>query len=307
MVDAMNTFGHRPFSGLYNADRVAETESWLGRNIQWTVLMASRDGAGTMLSNVRALMNPTSKNGIPAETSKRLRLVVTVPLAFGRQITAKTPAGQAKIRRLLTGTAAGQWDDAYTSVAKTLADHGHGASVIRLGHEQTGAWYPWSAVGNADAYKAAFRHVRDVMKSASLQLRFEYNTATSGFAEWASAAYPGSDVVDIIGLDIYNKSTGGKFPSPFEVKWKRKLHPMLVEHHKFAVANGKPVSYAEWANGSVDEPLFIHRMTDWFTSLPSSGPGALFYQCYFNASKQEYKLNNYPNSMDAYAKRFGAN
>jgi hypothetical protein len=311
MVDAMSTFGQRPFSGTYNASRVAEVETWLGRQLQWTVLMADRTSAkdmnGSVFGNLKALVNDSRSSVSRARNIKRMNIVLTVPLTFGKGITAKTSQGQKTIAKLLAETAKGKWNSNFQIVAERLAEQGFPNAVIRLGHEMNGPWYPWSSIKNETAYIDAFRSVQTAMKTTNPSLRFEWNVVSSGFLEYGTQAYPGSDVVDIVGLDIYNKSTGGKFPSPFEIKWERKLYPTLVAHQKFARANGKPVSYAEWANGSLDEPMFIHRMADWFTSLPSSGAGGLYYQSYFNVAQQAYRLDNYPNSKLAYAKRFGSN
>lgn len=299
-----DTFGLRPFSGLWNTARFRQAEQWLGRPIGTTVLMASRNGAGTMVANVKALMNPTSRNGIPTDISQRLRIVMTVPLAFGRGTNAKTTAGQAEIRQLLRGTAAGQWDTEFVAVAKALAAGGHGADIIRLGHEMTGAWYPWSAVDNAPWYQAAFHQVHDVMMRAAPGLRFEYNCATAGFNEWSTLAYPGDAYVDLIGLDIYNKAVG-KNPPPFGTIWQRKLLPVLQAHHNFAKAHGKPVSYAEWANGSQDCPQFVNYMAGWFGSRPAHGPGALAYHSYFDVAQAAYDLDGFPLSKAAFRQQFG--
>jgi beta-mannanase len=142
------------------------------------------------------------------------------------------------------------------------------------------------------------------MKQTAPQLRFEYNCAVSGLTTWGEAAYPGDQHVDIIGLDIYNKKQG-KNPPPFQTTWQRKLLPALESHLQLARTHGKPVSYAEWANGSVDEPAYIANMAEWFNRLPASGPGKLTYQCYFNVAQPSYKLQNYPNTAAEYKRRFG--
>ena len=294
----------RPFGGLWSTSGFVQSEKWLGRPIGWVpVMLARKEGAGTMAATAAGLMRQGGRNAIPPSISTRIELVVAVPLAFGRT-AAKTPAGIAEIGRMLDGTAAGAWDAQYRQVAASLVDGGHGGAVVRLGHEQTGSWYPWSAVGNPVRYVAAFRHVRQVMAAVAPGLRFEFNSATAGFAEWGAAAYPGDDAVDIVGLDIYNK-TVGRNPAPFASVWARKLLPALTAHLALARAHGKPVSYAEWANGSRDDPGFVTNMAAWFAALPAAGPGSLVHQAYFDAGKSGHRLANSPLTAAAYRKAFG--
>ena len=82
-------------------------------------------------------------------------------------------------------------------------DAGYEDAIIRLGHEFDGDWAPYSARDNADAYVAAFRHVHDVMTAESPAFRFDWTSMVPDFLEYGPAAYPGDDVVDIIGIDVY--------------------------------------------------------------------------------------------------------
>jgi hypothetical protein len=77
---------------------------------------------------------------------------------------------------------------------------------VRTGHEMSNPWYSWSTShGNSpQVYRAFFRHVREV---------FVREGARNAAFVWCpyqpsdTACYPGDDVVDWIGLDIFNYGT----------------------------------------------------------------------------------------------------
>jgi len=300
-VDDGATLGMRTISGFGDLSRLTEIERWLDRPVRWTVHYADRASPADMRASVFAQFR-SPRAPLPT-VAGRLDMILTVPLAFG-SANATTDAGRETIRALLTETAAGAWDDDYAAVARNLVAGGFGDAVVRLGHEMTGTWYPWSAVDNGDAYVAAFRHVRTVMHRVAPGLRFEWTTARVGFDEHARAAYPGDDVVDVIGLDLYHDPDR---PTVLDdALWERRYGRVLRAHRDFAVERGKPIAYAEWANTSVDEPEFIRRMYEWFASLPTTGPGRLLVQAYFNAGSTSFDLDGYPRSRATFRELFGA-
>ena len=94
----------------------------------------------------------------------------------------------------------------------------------------------------------------------------------------ADLAYPGDDVVDYIGLDVYDFKYEG---SPQE-RWD-KLYlkaPFGLEWHRdFAARHGKLMSYPEWGVGQFgDNPFFIQQMHDWFVQNQDN----IAYAAYFN-------------------------
>jgi hypothetical protein len=297
-----STLGQRPSGGFLKADRLAKAEAELGVPIQWYVAMAGKKSVNDMRGSVHGQLK--AKGAVLPTVSDRMNLVMTVPLAFGKA-KGKTAAGQAEIRGLLRETASGRWDDAYRQVAQTLIDGGYPDAVIRLGHEFTGGWYPWSAQGNAPAYIAAYQHVHNVMASVSPQFRFEWNAARNTWLRYGPDAYPGDAYVDIVGLDVYYEpwKGDGEFTEDY---WQRRYLRVLNHHFEFARARGKQVSYAEWGNGGVDEPDFIRKMHSWFASLPTQGSGSLLYHAYFNVNKTLYNLDVYPQSKAVYLELFGS-
>lgn len=304
-VDAASgpaTLGMRTAGGSPTAERFAAAEAWLRRPLAWTVAMTDRDSPSAMRSSTWAQLGRS--DALLPRMADRLDLDLTVPLAFGSG-SARDSDGRAAIREKLLETASGRWDADYAFVADMLAASGYGDGVVRLGHEMTGPFYPWSAQGNGDAYIAAFQHVRDVMRAEAPGLRFEWNAARNTFIAHGPSAYPGDDYVDVIGLDVYYEPTKGD-PVPLDdAAWARRFQPVLQAHLDFAVMHGKPVSYAEWASGDIDDPRFVERMHQWFSALPAVGPGRLLYQSYFNVNRSTYDLAGYPRSAWAYQRLFG--
>lgn len=295
------TLGMRPNGSFLDASRLAQVEGELGQPINWYVGMAGRNSISDMRGSVWGQLR--NNQAVLPTVSDRLNLVMTVPLTFGRA-SARTDSGRADIRSRLLETAAGAHNNDFRVVAENLVAGGYPDAVIRLGHEFTGHWYPWSAQGNADAYIAAYREVHDVMSAVSPDFQFEWNAARNTFVEFGPPAYPGDAYVDVVGLDVYYEPWKGDGELTQDL-WERRYLSILETHQQFAAERGKPVSYAEWANGGVDEPRFIRYMYDWFSSLPSEGDGALLYHSYFNATNALYDLDNFPNSKAEYNRLFG--
>lgn len=252
---------------------------------------------------MRASVGGQLKDGaMLARTRGRVDVVMTVPLAFGKG-SAKTAAGRQAIRTKLRQTASGEWDRYFRDVGRALVDGGYPDAVIRLGHEFTGSWYPWSSQGNAREYIAAFRHIHGVLTEASPQFRFDWNASRNTFAEYGPDAYPGDRYVDIVSMDVYYEPWKGDREMT-DSYWRRRYEAPLTRHLAFAQAHGKPVAYPEWAVGDVDLPEYIDRMHGWFESLPTRGAGSLVYQSYFNAPKAIYDLDQRRRTRARYVQLF---
>jgi hypothetical protein len=80
---------------------------------------------------------------------------------------------------------------------------------------------------------------------------------------------------------------------------------VLRQHLEFARSRNKPVSFPEWGQAFHNTGKYIELMHTWFKSLPTTGPGRLLYQSYFNDPSQPgYDLNNYPTTKQAYITTF---
>jgi hypothetical protein len=232
------------------------------------------------------------------------RAVISVPLL-----------NQASAGKLADG-AAGAYDGYFRTLAQEIVDDGLGNAIIRLGWEANGDWYPWRASADPTAWRAFFRRVVGVMRSVqpavadrpAQDFRFDltYNRGTSGTGVGFATMYPGDDVVDIVGLDVYDTKWMDD-TSPPEVRWDEILHQQmgLEDFKAFASAHGKPMSIPEWGlwerdhddNGGVgDNPYFVDRLADWIAANAAS----VAYQGYFNHLSGwtgDHRLASYVNAQ----------
>lgn len=214
-------------------------------------------------------------------------------------------------RGQLGAGAYGAFDGHFRTLSRNLVSRGLGYSVIRLGWEANGGWFPWSAATDPESWRLFYRRAVQAMRSIpGSRFTFDWNAASSAagtnlrFADF----YPGNDVVDVIGLDAYDLKWTDSTSSP-ETRWSFTLDQFngLREHKAFADAHGKPLSFPEWGlyakgqlnGGGGDNPYYVDRMADWFQSSNTA------YQSYFNADWGGGTLASFPQARDRYRARFG--
>ena len=195
------------YVGFNQGQRLLRFEQELGAPVELVVTMADSRSPEAMSSSVYGQF--AASDAYLPDLSDRLDVVVSVPLAFGPGGLARTAGGREVIGRNLRATADGRHDDDFRLVADYLVNAGFEDAIIRLGHEFDSDWAPYSARDNSDAYIAAFRHVHDVLTAESPAFLFDWTSMVPYFVEHGPAAYPGDDVVDVIGIDAYWRA-----PSP---------------------------------------------------------------------------------------------
>jgi hypothetical protein len=309
------------YPGFGNVSWLTALESWLGRSASYVVQFGDVRNTDAFLSSV---WGEVVNAGAMQTISGRVDLVESVPLGFGDFVDTSTAAGQATARATLEASANGSNDSAFRVAASYLKNGGYPDAVIRLGWEFDGGWMPWSSPGNEALWVQAYRHVHDVFRSVSPGFKFDWN-GDSGYLQSQTAAYPGDNYVDVVGLDLYDKGMGGATAWNSSTKgWSNPsaawatIVPNLVAQRDFAIAHGKPVSYPEWgldgvnatatSNVGGDDTTFIQGMYNWMTSLPASGAGSLMYQSYFNEDTADgnHKINTgwFPNASARYQALF---
>lgn len=189
----------------------------------------------------------------------------------------------------LASVASGAHDDVFRTVAQHLTRHGRGSSIIRIGLEPNGDWFPWrTTAATAEDFRQAYRRVAGIFKAESKSFVIDFDIACgvglSGSPDPMApltALYPGDDVVDVIGCDTYDHSDM-KVETGIASLGKTKSGPGVMDVLTFARSRGKPMSIPEWGldarHGSGDNAPYVALMR---TFLEANGKDILF-ENYFN-------------------------
>lgn len=202
----------------------------------------------------------------------------------------------------LADVTAGKYDLEFESAAKAIAD-AQPKAIIRLAWEMNLEQSNWFAKGNEADFVAAFRRVVGIFRKQSSSFKFDWCPGWGPQEMPADLAYPGDDVVDYIGLDVYDF----KFEGTPEERWQKfYLKPPfgLEWHRDFAALHGKPMSYPEWGVGNFgDNPYFIRKMHEWFTE----NRDRIAYAGYFNVDglwPTQIDTGRFPESEKLFRKLF---
>jgi hypothetical protein len=202
--------------------------------------------------------DPTSWSSMEASPAR------LVPAWSGYQMTwsiEMLPNSGGSLRQGATGAYNGH----FKSMAASLVALGEGSSVIRLGWEFNGFWYPWGASACESCFVAYWRQVVGAMRSVP-GAKFEFEWSPSAGLETFPLvdAYPGDAWVDIVGLDIYDEVVGTADPT---ARWSHLVTETagLDWITAFAAAHAKPIAFPEWglgwgSAGGGDNAYFIRRM-----------------------------------------------
>jgi beta-mannanase len=194
----------------------------------------------------------------------------------------------------LAQLANGDFDAHYQFVADNLVSAYAGrysTITIRLGWEMNLTGWAWSCVPNSATYVAAFRRAANILKSKpGLNVKIDWNPGYGAHQVMnIEPCYPGDDVVDIIGLDVYEAFNDYNIAN-HQVRWQWMIKGNIGLYwlRSFAQKHNKPVSFPEWATGNKidtsgnilggagDNPYFIEQMYYWMQNNETT------YQGYWN-------------------------
>ncbi len=165
---------------------------------------------------------------------------------------------------------AGTYNAYWRRFGQVIRSYGLGSSIIRLGWEFNGNWYPWAAT-NPEEWTQCWRQAVTSAWSTAPRLRWDWNVnrgISSALADPARA-YPGNRYVSMIGIDSYvwwpAVSAGGWYQ---QLDGTQGLNYWLA----FAKAHGKRLSVPEW--GSIrygetaggDDPRYVEDMRAFFAA-----------------------------------------
>jgi glycosyl hydrolase family 26 len=202
----------------------------------------------------------------------------------------------------------GDYEAHARALAQNLVATGLGDSVIRLGHEANGTWYPdsiGSTQADFDLWKQFWRRTVLAMRSVpGANFRFDWCINAGYRAIPLDSFYPGDDVVDIVGIDAYDAGV----PTNRTDRWNY-LYTQpdgIRDVERFAAAHGKPMSIPEWGvgpagsnNSGGDDPAYV----DGIASVVRNN--RLAYQSYFYNYDWATQLAGGPLSLASYITHFG--
>jgi len=211
--------------------------------------------------------------------------------------------------------AGGEYDEHARALAINLVAVGLGDSVIRLSHEANGLWTK-DGLGvdpaRYDAWRETWRRFATAMDSVPGAV-FEFDwTVNAGVRPVPfEAYYPGDDVVDYVGVDIYDyweDERHGPVPADPQERWDTQFHEPagVAELFAFADAHDKPITIPEWGlsapwikGGAGDNPMFVENVAKMVRDHD------VVYQSYFEKS-EDLLLVDAPLSLEAYRRAFAA-
>jgi hypothetical protein len=254
-------------SGAYNQSVLSSMlsfGSWRGRPIDVALLYSIRDSWSEMV-------NPDWP----------VNLFATFP---GRLILSQPtfPKGQGNN----ADCAAGQYNDQWKKLGTYLVAHNRPDTIVRIGWEFNGTFMYWHTDGDPTSFRNCFRQVAQSIRSTDPKVLIDwtFNAHASPVPSSGNPydAYPGDDVVDIVGIDDYDHYP----PSTDEAGWDKQCNDVngLCHLMTFARAHGKKVGVGEWGvtscsgDGGGDNPFYIQKMYDTF----KANADVMGYEAYFN-------------------------
>jgi Glycosyl hydrolase family 26 len=147
--------------------------------------------------------------------------------------------------------AAGSFNKYFVALAQKLVADRQGASIIRLGWEFNGGWFPWAAKGQQANFIAYWHNIVTAMRSVpGAAFRFEWNPTVGDLGVGDLATYyPGNAYVDFIGLDVYD-TAWASYPGEQAQFDKIKTEPFGLNWlSSFAAQQNKPIVLPEWGLG----------------------------------------------------------
>ena len=137
-------------------------------------------------------------------TASKLVPVVGVPLSDNGHWSPSNVA-------VFQDIAAGKYDYVWDGIARAWFAY-YGSIEVRPGYEHNGGFMPWFQGGDAAsiaAFKAAWRQVATVIRATAKALgktvRTHWNPASMQWNAWNTVdTFPGVDVCDVIGFDVYS-------------------------------------------------------------------------------------------------------
>lgn len=260
--------------GRFDAANAAKFGSWRGSSADMMTTYSPRNNYQTIANDSWSI---STWKGFPGR------------LNYGLTMLPDDGAGS------FASIADGKQDAVWRAVARNLSANGRGNSIVRVGWEANLRDWRWNVnTANAGQFKAAYRRIVQTMRREAPDLVFDFGIGCGSGLKGSTdrlapltLAYPGDDVVDIVGCDVYDWWTTH---ATSDASWGNVLHPNsgpgIQDVVTFARKHGKTASFPEWGlakstggnNAGGDNPYFVKAMFEFFSANRST----VAYEAYFD-------------------------
>ncbi len=203
----------------------------------------------------------------------------------------------------MKAAADGDYNGDFKKIGQMIAKK-YPTAYVRPGWEFNIPNWKWKATPeNVDEFKEAFRQASKSLKEGGPKLRIVWNPneGKGGSLPDASTAWPGDDVVDIVGLDAYDWSP------PYDEKgWQehRTKDQGWDYWGNFARQHGKKFALPEWGvipggdDSGGDNPSYINYVMQWMVD----NRDIMAFETYFDETDDYCKcaLSQNPKAKAAY-------
>lgn len=175
-------------------------------------------------------------------------------------------------------------------------------AYIRIGWEMNGDWTAWASKDVEADYIAAYRRVAHIFQAASPRFSFVWCVNVGLQASRPELAYPGDEVVNVVGMDIYDiplvpdiekRWRETDLSGPYGLTW-------LLD---FGRQHGKKVALPEWGVGLLDapdNPYFVDQMANWIQAHRRQ----IAFQSYFDVAPHDLDSGRFDQSRKTFVDRF---
>lgn len=222
----------------------------------------------------------------------------------------------------LAAGARGTYDAHFVKLGAALVAKGYPSAILRVGWEAN--YHNSAQYGGLDPtnWRHYYRRIVAAMRSVHGQ-HFRFDLTASNTSQGWGAMYPGDDVVDIIGLDIYDYDYSPEGSKTGQQRWNDLSAAKFGINYWTAFANRtsgpvgvkvggrKRLGVGEWAitgpkggfgpAAGGDDADWISAFATWVRS------NNVYYESYFdNVGDGKIDNNGWPKSAARYRKLFGA-
>ena len=239
-------------AGCEGLSRLPAFEAWLGRRVDGFMDFVDYTGSWTKAQGA------IEAGAVCWAKRPGLKASVAIPLVVSDGGT-------------LAVTASGAHDVEFTNFARALIRHGFADAYVRPGWEFNGGWYLWSAARDPASFVLAYRRAVLAMRRVpGARFTFVWNAAGDQRGVTPAQSWPGDDVVDVIGLDIYNTRPRNPLVAAAKGVLDAPGRPWMLDWAAaYARAHHKRVALPEWgtgwnkASGELDDPVFVRHVAAW--------------------------------------------